>query len=266
MFIFCNIIIVFKITPVIAICTRYYRLTTTTCQEAAMAAHHDKDPSIGSQEICMEEQENVFISLINECSDPIGVKDKKSKIIFMNQSFGDLFGGFNLLNKSFGSEYDLFRLSLRDGESIDSDSKGRESYLLIILNSIDGYYYPYLLDNYYFPDYYHFNIGGLFYIRKVKSIFIDGTISRYTHFKINTPCDDFSKREWDVLFLLLQELSVNDIATKLGLSPKTIRNHKQNIYEKARVCSFHELKKYCMDRSYEYYYPREYLSKSYVVL
>jgi DNA-binding NarL/FixJ family response regulator len=52
-----------------------------------------------------------------------------------------------------------------------------------------------------------------------------------------TPCPDLTDRERELLRLIAQDLSNNDIAARLNISGKTVSNHISNIFNKHRVAS-----------------------------
>lgn len=56
-----------------------------------------------------------------------------------------------------------------------------------------------------------------------------------------TPFDKLSKREWEVVELLLQGKSNKLIASSLGISKRTVEFHLKNIYAKSQVTSRIEL-------------------------
>ena len=57
-------------------------------------------------------------------------------------------------------------------------------------------------------------------------------ITSAEHKRDNPNADDLSGRELDVLRLMTEGLTNLDIATRLHISPNTVRNHTQNILEK----------------------------------
>lgn len=47
--------------------------------------------------------------------------------------------------------------------------------------------------------------------------------------------DEFTRREWEVLELVAQGFDNGQIASRLSISPKTVRNHVTNVYSKLQV-------------------------------
>ena len=52
---------------------------------------------------------------------------------------------------------------------------------------------------------------------------------------MNTPFPELTERELEVLRLISQGLNNQEIAQKLVLSPKTVRNHITSIFSKLQV-------------------------------
>lgn len=62
------------------------------------------------------------------------------------------------------------------------------------------------------------------------------------------PFDKLSRREFEVLLLLLDEKSVREIADILGLSPKTVHAHKEHIFAKLGLTSMVGLTRLAIQR------------------
>ncbi|MHB0886490.1 MAG: response regulator [Bacillota bacterium] len=61
-------------------------------------------------------------------------------------------------------------------------------------------------------------------------------------------CDDLTDRECQILRLIAEDKSSKEIAALLGLSPKTVHNHRTNIMQKLNLHSATELVKYAIRR------------------
>ena len=51
----------------------------------------------------------------------------------------------------------------------------------------------------------------------------------------NTVAEPLTDREIEVLRLITQELSSTEIGNKLGITGKTVENHRRNLYKKLKV-------------------------------
>lgn len=60
--------------------------------------------------------------------------------------------------------------------------------------------------------------------------------------------DSLSPREWEVLRLIVNGTSLNQIAEQLNLSPKTVTTHKAHLMEKLGVASNAELMRYAIEQ------------------
>ena len=62
----------------------------------------------------------------------------------------------------------------------------------------------------------------------------------------NEPEDDLTDREREVLTLVAEGLMNREIGDKLGISPKTVARHRENIMRKLELHSRTELVKYAI--------------------
>lgn len=86
--------------------------------------------------------------------------------------------------------------------------------------------------------------GGVFYSKQVQQIVRDYMESLGKEAEEPSVIDaKLSKREREVLPLLADGLSVNNIADRLCISPKTVESHKYNILQKLELGSIAELTK-----------------------
>lgn len=54
---------------------------------------------------------------------------------------------------------------------------------------------------------------------------------------LKNPFHSLSKREVEIVKLITQELSNNDIAERLEISKRTVETHRKNIFKKTKVKS-----------------------------
>ena len=54
---------------------------------------------------------------------------------------------------------------------------------------------------------------------------------------ITNPFNSLSKREIEIVRLITEELSNNDIAERLAISKRTVETHRKNIFKKTKVKS-----------------------------
>lgn len=75
-------------------------------------------------------------------------------------------------------------------------------------------------------------LGGGFYVSEKMSSEILATISNGKAGSMRSSLSRLSDREFEVFELMGQGLGTNEIATRLGLSPKTVEVHRAHIREK----------------------------------
>lgn len=82
--------------------------------------------------------------------------------------------------------------------------------------------------------------------------YIDPTVAESLAFEAVThgnaePHQSLSKREWEVLKLIVEGVMLNQIADQLHLSPKTITTHKTHLMEKLGVTNNADLIRYAIE-------------------
>ena len=79
--------------------------------------------------------------------------------------------------------------------------------------------------------------GGTYFGKKVTDTLINAAINKRTQ-STNTPTEEdfeLSEREMDVLQLIAEEFTTNEIAEKLFISTNTVQTHRRNILDKMGV-------------------------------
>ena len=81
------------------------------------------------------------------------------------------------------------------------------------------------------------NNGQTYYSDEVRNSLLDLYVNdaKVTENIKNTVSEPLTEREIEVLKLITQELSSSEIGVKLGVSVKTVENHRRNLYKKVRV-------------------------------
>ncbi|HGJ5865864.1 helix-turn-helix transcriptional regulator [Arsenophonus nasoniae] len=71
----------------------------------------------------------------------------------------------------------------------------------------------------------------------------------------------FNKKELNVIFLVLQNLSYKEIANILNIAPRTVESRLKIIFKKTEVHSLYQLKGYCSHIGLDNYVPDSFLCK-----
>jgi len=74
------------------------------------------------------------------------------------------------------------------------------------------------------------------------------------------PTDQFTDREFDIVFFAMQSLGEKEISKKLNLSHRTVENRLQEIYHKLKINSLGQLKEYCIKQGYDKYAPTRFIN------
>ena len=86
--------------------------------------------------------------------------------------------------------------------------------------------------------------GKTYFSREVHQIMLNSLSNKH---KINYP-DNLTEREFDILLMITDGYSNQQIADFLFVSKRTIEGHKTNIYAKTKTYSSHSLIKYAIDK------------------
>ncbi|HGJ5857399.1 response regulator transcription factor [Arsenophonus nasoniae] len=65
----------------------------------------------------------------------------------------------------------------------------------------------------------------------------------------------FTDKEWEVLFFIMQRLSLKEIARRLDIGTRTASNHLNIIYQKAEVHSGCQLRAFGKSKGFDRYIP-----------
>ncbi|PQQ37225.1 hypothetical protein C6H68_14200 [Photorhabdus luminescens] len=73
------------------------------------------------------------------------------------------------------------------------------------------------------------------------------------------PTDLFTKREWDVIFLILQKYTSKQVGRMLNISYRTVETHLSRIYKRIDIHSSNQLEEYCRTNDYALYVPERFV-------
>lgn len=207
-----------------------------------------------------------FWSISNE---PWGAKDKQSRFIYANKRYHELLSlpsGYNVEGRYDGelpAETSNFQSEFQAHDRKVEKLLDRVTSIEIHPFEKSPYLQPWYFDKYPLMDSRGSCIGTIFHGRPVETI----TLARLDKIKIpaslvfTPPSDFFHKREWEVIFYLMQGFSAKDIARHLCLSDRTITNHIQNIYQKAGVNTRRGLIEFCHVKNISNYIPASFFKK-----
>ncbi|CFQ45201.1 MULTISPECIES: helix-turn-helix transcriptional regulator [Yersinia] len=212
----------------------------------------------------------MLIRFWEHSSEPWGVKDNQSRFIYSNARHHKL---LNLPDK--------YCLEGRlDGElpsptadfQFEFQAHDRQVELLndrittVEIHAWDGlsYLMPNFCDKYPLIDKDGIAQGTIFHVRPVQDVVLShlSKIKAPTSLTFTPPSDLFTKREWEVLFYILHAYTSHEIAKKLFLSPSTICNITQSIYNKAGVTSKRQIIEYCYENKISNYVPQSFFEYS----
>ncbi|CAM4047561.1 helix-turn-helix transcriptional regulator [Xenorhabdus thuongxuanensis] len=203
-------------------------------------------------------------------NEPWGAKDHTSKFIYANKKYHELLSlpkGYNV-EGHFDGELPASTANFQD-EFQKHDRKVET--LLDRVTSIEihpfqnlPYLQPWYFDKYPLIDENGICRGTIFHGRPVDTITLEKLkkINMQTSLVFTPPSAFFSKREWEIVFYILQGFSTKDIAERLFLSHRTIANHIQNVYQKTGVKCKKDLVGYCYENNIANYIPESFLRES----
>ncbi|WP_145559705.1 PAS domain-containing protein [Yersinia mollaretii] len=201
-----------------------------------------------------------LLSFMENNEDPWGVKDCESRIIYANKAtlkYSQLPLNFNIegrLDNECPAKWAEFASDLqKQDREVEMDKKR----VAMIQTCLWGQEHT-LCEKFPLFDNEKRCIGTLFHVTKfnfisIYDLFINKEIPPVLVMK--PPTSDFTKKELEVIFYLLQSLNAKEIGEKLNLSHRTISNKLQLIYGKAKVNSLSAFKEYCKVEGIDRYIP-----------
>lgn len=207
-----------------------------------------------------------FWSISNE---PWGAKDRQSRFIYANKKYHELLSlpsGFNIEGRYDGelpAETANFQSEFQSHDRKVEKLLDRVTSIEIHPFEKKSHLQPWYFDKYPLMDSIGSCIGTIFHGRPVETI----TLARLDKIKVpaslvfSPPSDLFQKREWEIIFYLMQGFTAKHIAGHLYLSGRTVSNHIQSIYQKAGVNSRRDLIEFCHVNNISNYIPASFFKR-----
>jgi len=85
-------------------------------------------------------------------------------------------------------------------------------------------------------------------------------------FNFSDPGDLFTKKELEIVYLLLSGLSEKEISQMLNRSLRTVKFHKNNIFEKTQCHSIQDFKIKARENQWEFYIPPAFVKSQYIFI
>ncbi|PHM35913.1 helix-turn-helix transcriptional regulator [Xenorhabdus innexi] len=203
-------------------------------------------------------------------NDPWGAKDNNSRFIYANEKHNEMLclpKGYNIEGRFDG---EIPSCTANFQEEFQRQDRRVEA-ILDRVTSIEihpfqkmTYLQPWYCDKYPILDENGVCHGTIFHGRPVDTI----TLERLTKINVPTslvftqPSDFFSKREWEIVFYILQGFLTKEIAERLFLSQRTVENNLQHIYQKIGGKRKRDLVEYCYENNIANYIPESFFKGS----
>ncbi|CNK42564.1 LuxR-family transcriptional regulatory protein [Yersinia aldovae ATCC 35236] len=219
---------------------------------------------IGSKELDAEPFGSL-ISFMENNDEPWGVKDCESRFMYANKAtlkYSQLPLNFDIegrLDSECPAQWAEFAPDLqKQDRAVETDKKR----VAMIQTCLFGQEHT-LCEKFPLFDNEKKCIGTIFHVTKFNFISICDLFNKTPPpvLIMKPPTNDFTNKELEVIFFLLQSLNAKEIGRKLNLSNRTIANKLQSIYGKANVNSQSAFKEYCKAEGFNRYIP-EWLIKA----
>nr|WP_049608987.1 PAS and helix-turn-helix domain-containing protein [Yersinia pekkanenii] len=206
-----------------------------------------------------------LLSFMENNEEPWGVKDCESRFMYVNKAtlkFSQLPIRFNIegrLDNECPAPWAEFASDLqKQDREVETDKKR----VAMIQTCLWGNEHT-LCEKFPLFDNEKVCIGTIFHVTKFNFISLYDLFNNKipSVLVMNPPISNFTKKELEVIFFLLQSLNAKEIAKRLNISNRTISNKLQSIYEKANVNSHRAFKEYCEAEGFNQYIP-EWLIKA----
>ncbi|WP_411853085.1 LuxR C-terminal-related transcriptional regulator [Yersinia enterocolitica] len=200
-----------------------------------------------------------LLSFMENNEEPWGVKDCESRFMYANKAtlkFSQLPINFSIegrLDNECPAQWADFAPDLQRQDREVETAKKR---VAMIQTCLWGQEHT-LCEKYPLFDNEKKCIGTIFHVTKFNFISLYDLFNKEIPpvLVIYPPTNDFTKKELEVIFYLLQSLNSKEIGERLNLSKRTIENKLQLIYGKVNVNSLSSFKEYCKVEGFERYIP-----------
>jgi len=210
-----------------------------------------------------------LIAMMEHLTEPWGIKDRESRHIYMNKAarlYTNTPVNFDIAGKmdaEFPANWAECADDLQEHDRRTEASRIQTAVIETHYWFGKDYLTPWVSEK--LPIY---NLNGdytgvIWNAKPLNSLSPHKYISRQKPSILTTDIatDLFTQSELDIIFFMLQRLSVKEIAKIYNISPKTIQNRIYNIYQKADVHSLAQFEEYCRHAQIDSYIPSRLLKK-----
>ncbi|RAX00748.1 MULTISPECIES: helix-turn-helix transcriptional regulator [unclassified Photorhabdus] len=207
------------------------------------------------------------INTMEQSNDPWGIKDENSCLIYVNLALKSLHNVSNSFNYEGLFDYEIpWNGAEFAKEHVTQDKIVMEEEERICSLETHLFGKEQILSSYFCEKYplYHEDgscMGTIFHGWQVQ----DFSFTRLFHGKLpasilfQPPTDLFTKREWDVIFLMLHKYTSKQIGRMLNISYRTVETHISRIYKRMGLHSSRQLEEYCRTNDYDLYVPERFV-------
>lgn len=205
--------------------------------------------------------------------EPWGVKDRQSRFVYANQSY------FNFLKihediSSRITEYSYAdipvfasmaeRLIAHDQQVMQTEKRMEAIGTLLI----EGNYRSFIFERFPLYDESEAVAGTVFHMKPFERISMNYFLEKpfYGEATFSPPTSIFSKREWDVLFLLFRGAQKTQVAEFLGIAEVSVRNVVSRLFLRTGTSSREKLLEKGIDNGWHLYVPPRFISIGYDIL
>ncbi|URQ59919.1 helix-turn-helix transcriptional regulator [Pantoea alhagi] len=210
-----------------------------------------------------------LIAMMKHLKEPWGIKDQESRHVYMNQAallYTGTPSGFDITGKldaEFPVSWAECADDLQEHDRRTEASRGQTTVIETHYWFGKAYLTPWVSEK--LPIYNSVGdyIGVIWNAKPLNSLSPHKYINQQKPSVLITDVssDLFTQSELDIIFFMLQRLSVKEIAKIYNISPKTIQNRIYNIYQKADVHSLAQFEEYCSHAQLDSYIPYRLLEK-----
>ncbi|MFD2049978.1 helix-turn-helix transcriptional regulator [Pantoea stewartii] len=216
------------------------------------------------------QQAIIFFKHSNE---PWGVKDRQSRFVYANKAYFD----FLKIHEDISSritEYSYVdipvfasmaeRLIAHDQQVMQTERRMEAIGTLLI----EGYYRSFIFERFPLYDESETVTGTVFHMKPFERISMNYFLEKpfYGEATFSPPTSIFSKREWDVLFLLFRGAQKTQVAEFLGIVEVSVRNILSRLFLKTGTSSREKLLEKGIDNGWHLYVPPRFVSIGYDIL